>query len=772
MGERFSGVRVRILAIALVPCLALVAAGLVAAVPLINAGRHAADYGRTLSENLGPTRDLVVAAETERLLSVRHLAGTDTSPAALGDARGRFDTALDRFVPVAASLTTVAGMSMASILEAFNALKARLPAVRAGIDARTVPLSDAYRFFTTLLDGPNHHLAIIDQNLPDTASIVELTRTLRLLQAVEAMSRTTVLTEAALAPAGIPPELADERRDLAGYYRTEIGLLQRELDPAVAAPLTALTTGSAWQYLRSSEESLTNSEPTSDHNVPSVTATRISDWRTTTEQVHETLMALWVAQNNHAQRLTAEAGNSHAHDSLVLAVALAIIAVLAFAVSLWLANRIIGRLRRLRTQTLALADRLPNTIRALGISDTEIDSAPLNFGTDEIGHVAHAFNRAHTEAINAAVAEARTRAGVSAMFLNIAHRSQVLMHQQLEILDHAESHHDHPAVLDTLFRLDHLATRERRNAESLIILGGGQPGRQWRHPIPLLDIIRSATAETADYTRVHIGAAPVLAVVGHLVADLVHLLAELVDNASVFSPPESRVEVTATIVGKGAVVEITDQGLGMTAAQIQRANALLADPPGFALATLSDDSRLGLFVVAQLAARHHISVRLADSDYGGVRAITLIPTALLAPHPNSGTPESRQEVTPNTWQPQRVAGLPKISLGEQPGLAEYPLLVPTDNSTTNPPPQHHTGQTPRDTTRPPLPKRRRQASLAPQLAQSSDATPPTLSRTRSAEQAFQIMSAIQTGTLRARHATSAQTHTATPDTTHRQEGRQ
>jgi signal transduction histidine kinase len=158
--------------------------------------------------------------------------------------------------------------------------------------------------------------------------------------------------------------------------------------------------------------------------------------------------------------------------------------------------------------------------------------------------------------LRAAVTEAKTREGVWAVFLNIAHRSQTVVHRQLEILDKAEHQQEDPDQLQMLFELDQLATRARRNAENLIILGGEQPGRRWRSPVPLMDFVRSAFAEAEDYTRVDLSRLPGVTIVGNVVADLIHLLAELVDNATAFSPPESPVTVMGNIVGNGAVVEI------------------------------------------------------------------------------------------------------------------------------------------------------------------------------------------------------------------------
>jgi predicted regulator of Ras-like GTPase activity (Roadblock/LC7/MglB family) len=186
------------------------------------------------------------------------------------------------------------------------------------------------------------------------------------------------------------------------------------------------------------------------------------------------------------------------------------------------------------------------------------------------------------------------------VFLNIAHRSQSIIHRQLKVLDEVERAETDPDQLARLFQLDHLATRERRNAENLIVLGGGTPGRQWREPVPLIELIRSAISEAVHYNRVEHGRIPAVPVVGPAVADLIHLLAELLDNATAFSPPDTPILVRGNLVGRGLVVEIEDQGLGIPAEQREQLNTLLSDPPDFGMHTLSEETRLGLFVVARL----------------------------------------------------------------------------------------------------------------------------------------------------------------------------
>jgi len=186
------------------------------------------------------------------------------------------------------------------------------------------------------------------------------------------------------------------------------------------------------------------------------------------------------------------------------------------------------------------------------------------------------------------------------------------------VLGKAEYNQEDPEQLDLLFQLDHLATRARPNAENLVILGGEQPRRQWRNPVALSEIVRAAVAETEEYRRVRITRMPDEFVSGAVVADLIHLLAELLDNATSYSPPDSRVELSGNRAGRGVTVEIIDQGLGVLEAELIQINAALREPPSFSAMQLSSDSRLGLFVVGQLAARHGISVRLAESEYRGI----------------------------------------------------------------------------------------------------------------------------------------------------------
>ena len=227
--------------------------------------------------------------------------------------------------------------------------------------------------------------------------------------------------------------------------------------------------------------------------------------------------------------------------------------------------------------------------------------------------MAEAFSAVQRTAVDAAVGQANLRKGVNQVFLNLSMRNQSLLHRQLSLLDTMERAAEDPAALADLFRLDHLTTRMRRHAESLIILSGATPGRSWRDPVPIADVLSAAIAEVEDYVRVEVISESPGSVTGPAANDVVHLTAELVENATSFSPPNSRVEIRADTVGVGIAVQIEDRGLGLTAGELAEINARLASPPEFDLAR---SDQLGLFVVAQLAARHGIRVSLRESPRG------------------------------------------------------------------------------------------------------------------------------------------------------------
>jgi hypothetical protein len=249
---------------------------------------------------------------------------------------------------------------------------------------------------------------------------------------------------------------------------------------------------------------------------------------------------------------------------------------------------------------------------------------------DEVGEVAEAFVAVHRSAVDLAVEQAVMRRNVNAMFVNLARRSQVLVERQLELLDELERDESDPDQLGNLFKLDHLAARMRRNDESLLVLAGTESSRRWNEPVSLSAVAMAAAAEIEQYPRVRHESVDNLYVVGHAVADVVHLLAELLENATNFSAPFTQVKMTTrSSSGRTATVEIVDEGLGMSDAALDEANMLLAEPPA---ADVAASERMGLFVVSHLAARHSIRVRLVAAERGLIATVWL-PPGMLAPAP-------------------------------------------------------------------------------------------------------------------------------------------
>jgi len=322
------------------------------------------------------------------------------------------------------------------------------------------------------------------------------------------------------------------------------------------------------------------------------------------------------------------AQSTASRQALLYTVILTLVLWFTVGLSLWMARSMVGPLRTLtRTANEVADERLPGLVDKLQHTkdprDLDVVPEPVPVtSTDEIGQVSAAFNSVHSTAIQVATEQAALRRSVGDMFLNLARRSQSLIDRQLELIDDLERSEADPDALDNLFKLDHLATRMRRNSEDLIVLSGSEPARRWSQPVPLVEVVRAALAEVEDYNRVELLPIDDIGVAGQAVSDVVHLLAELIENATSFSPPGTKVQVAGQQVSNGYVLEIEDRGLGMSDEELVEANERLANPPvaDFALSRM-----LGLYVVARLAQRYNIKVQLRHSWYGGITALVLLP---------------------------------------------------------------------------------------------------------------------------------------------------
>ncbi|MFF5173797.1 nitrate- and nitrite sensing domain-containing protein [Micromonospora sp. NPDC000089] len=359
-----------------------------------------------------------------------------------------------------------------------------------------------------------------------------------------------------------------------------------------------------------------------------------AQWWAASEQRQELLRQLESEVLDDAVAQADEVSADQLRTTLLVVGGIVVVLGLAVLLALLIGRSIANSLQALRGQALRIAQiELPHALerlRAIDRGTPTIDvPPPLVRSLDEIGELAEAFVAVHRSAVSVAVEQAETRRTVNAMFVNLARRSQVLVERQLELLDDLEREEADPDQLENLFKLDHLAARMRRNDESLLVLAGTESTRRWNRPVGLGAVLLAASAEIEQYQRVRHESVADLFVVGHAVGELVHMLAELLENATAFSRPETVVRVTAWAEGGGAVVEILDQGLGMSPAALAEANGVLAAPPA---ADVGAVERMGLFVVSHLAARHGVRVRLAAAG-DGLAARVLLPATLLAAAP-------------------------------------------------------------------------------------------------------------------------------------------
>nr|WP_245979669.1 nitrate- and nitrite sensing domain-containing protein [Streptomyces diacarni] len=350
-----------------------------------------------------------------------------------------------------------------------------------------------------------------------------------------------------------------------------------------------------------------------------------------------------------ARELRSEAQREALISGALILLVLGISLVGAFVV----ARSMVRSLRRLQDTAQDVArKRLPELVKQMSEAepqdvDTSVESVGVH-SRDEIGKVASAFDDVHREAVRLAGEQALLRGNVNAMFTNLSRRSQGLIQRQLSLISELESREADPDQLSSLFKLDHLATRMRRNGENLLVLAGEEPGRRWTRPVPLVDVLRAAASEVEQYERIELNSVPANEVTGRVVNDLVHLLAELLENATSFSSPQTKVKVTGHALPDGRVlIEIHDTGIGLSPEDLSAINERLANPP---TVDVSVSRRMGLFVVGRLSLRHGIRIQLRPSDSGGTTALVMLPIDVAqgakgragAPGGQSGPPPAQQ----------------------------------------------------------------------------------------------------------------------------------
>ena len=399
-------------------------------------------------------------------------------------------------------------------------------------------------------------------------------------------------------------------------------------------------------------------------------------------------------------------GDAALNAAIIGGVVVFLVIILVLFLTIAIARSMTRPLRRLREGALAVAKRdLPDMVEKLrnsepGTVDTSVEPIDVS-STDEIGQVARSFDEVHREAVRLAADEALLRGNVNAMFVNLSRRSQSLIERQLRLIDGLEQGEQDGERLGSLFKLDHLATRMRRNGENLLVLAGQDAPRRWSQPVPLVDVLRASLSEVEQYERVQLQVQPGFSVVGQAVNDIVHLVAELVENATTFSPQDTRVSLNAQpLSGGGVMLDITDNGIGMPPEECAEVNRRLAEPP---VVDVSVSRRMGLFVVGRLATRHGIRVQLRPGASGGLTVLALLPDSIVtrsvAGGPGrpgrdldsqlaaaglaGGAPESPPVGFPGMANGSRPDGLPALGAGDQAapaGFSGQSGAMPTDSA--------------------------------------------------------------------------------------------
>ena len=793
MSWRLRSVRKRILLLALVPVLSLF--GLFVFTTSVSA-RNAINLARVATvKNITeqPASQFLGAIDVERPLAIVYLA--DPSPvnrAGLNLQAQKTNRAVEAMRAAVTSSATMnsatpaENRAIASLLHAFGSLTA----LRGQIMSLSISRTAALAAYDGVVNDAYIMLSQAIRQETDAAVVTQALAFVRLGRSEDMLLQEDALLAGDLTAHAFPPADRQEFTGFAGARRALFSLTLADLDPAYRAYYTRYTTPQALGALTALENKVIK-----DARPGRLPAIQPLAWQ---QAVRGVSAGLTRGGTQAAEVLAQQASNdawSTYRGLIVVSVIGLLLVILSLVVAIFTGRSLVRELRELRESADDLAShRLPEVVDRLALGqavDVSVATPKLPAITEEVRQVRDAFDAVQRTAVEAAVGQARLRQGMSDVFRNLARRSQSLLHRQLTLLDAMERRARDPQELEDLFRIDHLTTRMRRHAESLIILSGHSPARGWRNPVPLVDVLRAAVAEVEDYTRIKVTAATSAALAGPAVGDVIHLIAELAENATMFSPPNTPVTIHGDTVGQGFAVEIEDRGLGLSDDQLATINKLLETPPPF---DPSSSDQLGLFVAGQLAKRHNIRITMRPSPYGGTTAIVLIPRNLVVTEEDQARDPALAAATPGNLpriKGRQVATDRAVTAGDADTAADSLTLTPPATTSNWPgidvPPMRGPGDlanldvTGLDYSSPgpgspgghispgtggygpgagggpdaaDLPRRVRQASLAPQLRESTidPITAPVVedSIVPSPEEARSTMSAVQHGWERGR----------------------
>ncbi len=638
---RFRGksIRRRIGALVLVPLLSLVSVWAFATAITVGEARRQLAVA-SASDALGPaTLELVEAIQQERRQTLVLLG--DRRPADLSSGLKNLQDATDNAVrDVEFGASDVRGDLSDAAIEALGDLStalAELDRLRDQVTSNTISLTGALEAYNTVAD-PGLRLAAALESAGDVALDRHGRAVVGMAQAREYLSQEDALVAGALSAGRMTQSelrsLAERivERDLAyDHYLPQLPLEDRQ-------DYDSFWDSGEGRVLNSTEQSLL---------AGGAGAVTDEQWERAGSNALQELHRLGEKAEKRYQERLDPATSAFVRRAVLVGGVGFVAVLLSVFVALRLGRRHLRELHTLSKEAEDAADvRLPGVMRRLEAGervDVETEAPRLEYGSDDLGRVGQSLNTLQRAAVSAAVERSITRRGISEVFVNLARRNQVLLHRQLNLVETVERGTQDSGQAADLVRLGHLTSRMRRHADGLMVLSGAVPPRQWSRPEQLMDVVRASADEVEECERIELRRLPTLAVAGGAVADLTHLIAELLENATTFSPPHTAVQVSGERVPHGFILEIHDRGLGMTAEALKETNQRLAEPTDF---ELTDTDRLGLFVVSRLAERHGVRVSLRDSPYGGTTAVTLIPGDLL-----TETDETEHDALPGRQSP-------------------------------------------------------------------------------------------------------------------------
>ncbi|MET7854645.1 nitrate- and nitrite sensing domain-containing protein [Streptomyces avermitilis] len=650
--RRLGSIRLSLILLALLPSVTLAAMWGVTTKQMFSEGLELRTQTELSMSTGAMGTEATLALQRERSLSAAWLGSPVGSRAALDEQRRRTDAAVTRLVGRADAIEMAparVGERMYPVMAAAKSLEYYRGQVNDPTDINARQALDQY---TSIIDNQIHAFQELSQ-----VDDGDLTSQAGPLVALEHAAEMVSQEDAQLTLAW-PSGKLDEKSwvRFAQLVNARRWLVQDQLVPSLRGSAKTQTDrilqSPQWQTLEDVENEVIAARTANGSVVRTIELPDARKrWSAALDQVSTQYSNLIRQQTS----TLLDRSDDKARGLLITAASLSaggLVALLLCVVLSWRITRSLSRrLRGLRIATLSLAEeRLPDVVARLDRGekvDVESATPPLDYGRDELGQVAQAFNTAQRTAVHTAVELADTRRGFQKVILGIARQSQNLVNLQLSKLDALEREHQDPRILEGLYELDSTASQLRRYEENLVIISGEQPRRSWTEPVALVDILRSAVGEVAEYQRVEVHTDEEVFLTPPAVADVIHLLAELIDNATVYSPAPSPVGVRAAMVAKGLAVEVEDRGLGMSEEDYAALNDQLAVVPQFDVVALADDLRLGMFVIARLATRHGIAVNLRSSPYGGTTAIVLIPHAIVVreasgfPSTKSGSPSTK-----------------------------------------------------------------------------------------------------------------------------------